>query len=147
MFGCSPLRVVAPQPCQKPVTGPPGSARALDAILIDGLGHGRRAAHAFPPQAVLASVPASLAAVGNSSPRTDINRRLLVPLFFKVHQRRFYPLTNKVMAGAFWSAFDQIFKENFSAKSPVFRAVAAPGGEKSFWEGRARHMPPVRSSH
>ena len=48
MFGCFPLRVMALRLCQKPVTGPPGSARALDAILIDGLGHGRRAAHAFP---------------------------------------------------------------------------------------------------
>ena len=132
MFGCSPLRVVAPRPCQKPVTGPPGSARALDAILIGGVGHGRHAAHALPPQAVLAPVPVSLASVGNSSLRTDINRRLLVPLFFKVQQREIYPLTSKVMARAFWSAFGQIFKENFSTKSPIFRAGAAPGGEKSF---------------
>lgn len=147
MYGCSPLRVVAPRPCQKPVTGPLGSARALDVILIDGAEHGAACRPCVSPQAVLAPVPASLTAVGNSSLRTDINRRLLVPLFFKVHQRRFYPLTNKVMARAFWSAFDCVFKENFSAKSPVFRVGAAPDGEKLFWEGRARHMPLVRFFH
>ena len=53
---------------------------------------------------------------------------------------------NKVMARAFWSAFDQVFKENFSTKSPVFRAGAAPDGERLFLEGQARHMPLVRFS-
>lgn len=77
----------------------------------------------------------------------DINRRLLVPLFFKVHQRRINPFTYKVMARVFWSAFGRMIKENFSTKSPIFRADAAHDAEKLFWEGQARHRPPARSSH
>ena len=145
MFGCSPLWVMAPRPCQKPVTGPPGSARALNAILIDGWSmSGTRPCSS--PQAVFAPVPVSLAAVGNSSPRTGYKQALTCPIIFQGASEVNYPLTNKVMARAFWSAFGQVFKENFSTKSPVFRAGAAPDGERLFWEGRARHMPLVRFS-
>lgn len=66
-----------------PVTGPPGFARALDTILIDGTGYGQKY-HPYPsPQAVVAPVPASLAAMGYCSLRTGY-KQALVLLFIKV---------------------------------------------------------------
>ena len=37
----------------------------------------------FTPQAVLAPVPASLAAVGNSSPRTEYKQALACPIIYQ----------------------------------------------------------------
>lgn len=75
---------MAPRPCQKPVTGPPGSARALDTILIDGRGIlSIDIVQDPPPQAVLAPVPVSLAAVGYASPRTEYKQAIACPVVFQ----------------------------------------------------------------
>ena len=102
-----------------PVTGSPGSARALDTILIDGIGYGWKY-HPHPiPQAVIAPVPASLAVMGNCSLCTGY-KQALVLLFIKVRKEGQEPLHYVRDRKSVLVRLQRLYQRYFFSKIPSF---------------------------